>query len=111
MQTCRRADGRVRCAGTVAFPCLLLSSCLPLGLLVDQGGSKAVQEKFSTASRTSLPVQTRKYQNGCHDWVWLRDQRGQALERAGEASVTLRERDRGWTEARNAGKRAGLAVG
>lgn len=86
--------------------------CLPLGLLVHQGGSRAAQEKFSTASRTSLPVQTRKYQNECHDRVWLRGQRGQALARAGEAlGVTLPEKDPVWTEARNARQRASLAAG
>lgn len=59
-----------------------------------------------------MPVQTRKYQNECHDRVWPRGQRGQALERAGEdLVVTLPERDPLWTEARNAGGRAGLAAG
>lgn len=59
-----------------------------------------------------MPVQIRKYQNGCHDRVWPRGQRGQALERKGEALVvTLSERDPVWTEAKNAEQRAGLAAG
>lgn len=59
-----------------------------------------------------MHVQTRKYQNGCLNRVWLRGRRGQALEEAGEAFVvTLLETDPAWTEARNSEEGAGLAAG
>lgn len=51
-------------------------SALLLHLLVVLGHPGAAQEKVSVASKTSLPVQTRKYQSGCHDRVWPRDLRG-----------------------------------
>lgn len=66
----QRGQLRQLSAPSLGQPLSALLPCL-LGVLGDLG-----QPRKTSPSKTSLPVQTRKYQSGCHDRVWPRGLRG-----------------------------------